>query len=525
MSAIARKTTRPLRRRRGVACALAPAAAAALAASASGAQADVRITPRISVEAAYTDNVRAAPRGEEEGDFFTTVTPGVNVRATGGRFEGALDYGLIAEEYLDTEEFGGFSNSLLGTGRGELWDDRLFFDASASLQRAAANRRGAISATGRDVGQNQTEVFNFRAGPFLRLDLAGVAISTTSYTYSQTIYDPVEETASADASNFGTRPLNIGDATTHAFSQTFESGRDFTQLRWNVAAAHDETKRDGGGGGVQGQDETFRQRSLIAGGEYLITRHFSALGSVGYEDIEDDTIRNEDVSGAVYSVGARLTGNRSTLRFEVGQRYGDTSYSFDSQYQFSPALVFNAFYSEAVTTQSRTGQSALGSLIVDETGGFIDPRTGLPFQPNDPAFDLTDEDDAFKSKTFGSGLVGTRGRNSYALSLFRTLRQSLNIDREEIATGGTARIGRQLWPQLSGDLSASYTDTQDDLSGDQVLIRLGASLQYALAEDLTTSLTYSFLDRSGDGAGGGLGRGSGLDLRENVVTVRMLKTF
>ena len=524
MSAIARKTTRPLRRRRGVACALAPAAAAALAASATGAQAEVRITPRVSVEAAYTDNVRAAPRGEEEGDFFTTVTPGVNVRALGGRFEGALDYGLIAEEYLDTEEFGGFSNSLLGTGRGELWDDRLFFDASASLQRAAANRRGAISATGRDVGQNQTEVFNFRAGPFLRLDLAGVAISTTSYTYSQTIYDPLEETASADVANFGTRPLSIGDATTHTFSQTFESGRDFTQLGWSLEAVHDETKRDGGDV-VQGQDDTFRQRSLIASGEYAINRHLSALGSVGYEDIEDDTIRNEDVSGPVYSVGARLSGNRSTLRFEVGERYGDTSYSFDTQYRFSPALIFNAFYSEAVTTQSRTGQSALDSIIVDEAGNFVDPRTGLPFQPNDPAFDLTDEDDAFKSKTFGSGLVGSRGRNTYALSLFRTVRESLAVSREEIATGGTARIGRQLWPQLSGDLSASVTDTQDDVSGDQVLVRLGASLQYALAEDLTTSLTYSFLDRSGDGAGGGLGGGSGVELRENVVTVRMLKTF
>ena len=94
----------------------------------------------------------------------------------------------------------------------------------------------------------------------------------------------------------------------------------------------------------------------------------------------------------------------------------------------------------------------------------------------------------------------------------------------EIVTGGTLRLGRQLWPKLSGDLSASYTDTQDDLLGDQVLIRLGASLQYELAEDVTTSLTYSFLDRSGDDGGGGLAGGD-LDLRENVVTVRLLKEF
>ena len=520
MSAIARKTNRPLRRRNGAACALAAACAAA-----SGAQADVKVTPRLTVEQSYTDNVRGAPRGEEEGDFFTTVAPGVNVRSTGGRFEGALDYALTAEEYFDTDGLGGFSNSLLGTSRAELWDDRLFFDAGASLQRVAANRRGAVSATGRDVGQNQSEVLNLRGGPTLRLDFAGAAISTTTYNIAKTIYDPVEETASADATNFGTRPLNIGDATTHTFSQRLESGRDFTRLRWNLDAVHDETERDDDDVGAAGRGGSFRQRSLTAGAEYAIDRTFSVLGSAGYEDVDDESITREDVSGPVYSIGARLSGARSSIRFEVGERFGGTSYSYDSQYRFSPFLTFNSFYSEAVSTQSRLGQSALDSVIVDENGNFIDPRTGLPFQPNDPAFDLTDEDNAFKTKTFGNGLVGTRGRNTYALSAFRTERESLGVDRTEIVTGGTARIGRQLWPKLSGDLSATYTHTEDDVSGDQDLVRLGASLQYLLGDDLSTALTYSFLDRSGDGAGGGLGGGSALDLRENVVSVRVLKTF
>jgi uncharacterized protein (PEP-CTERM system associated) len=522
MSAIARKTSRPSLRRNGAACAVIAAAAAAPAVV----HAEVRITPRIEVEQAYTDNVRGAPRGQEEGDFFTTVSPGVNMRSTGARFEGALDYALIGEYYWNTDDFGGFSNSLLGTSRTELWDEHLFFDAATSLQRAAANRRGAISATGRDVGQNQTEVLNLRAGPTLRFDFSGFAISTTGYTYSQTIYDPLEESASADATNFGTRPLDISDSTTHTFSQRFESGRDFARLRWSLDAVYDRTERDGGDtlrAGRSGKD--FVQRNAIASAEYAIDRYFSVIGRAGYEDIEDGSILRDDVSGPVYSIGGRFTGPRSTIRFEVGQRFGDASYSSDAQYKFSPVLTFNSFYSETVTTQSRTGQSALGSVIVDANGNFIDPRTGLPFQPNDPAFDLTDEDSAFRLRTFGNGLVGTRGRNTYAISAFRSWRDSLNVDREEIVTGGTLRIGRKLWPKLTGDVSASYTDTQDDAAGDEVLIRLGASLQYALAEDVTTSLTYSFLDRSGDGAGTGFGAGSDLDLRENVVTVRVLKEF
>ena len=524
MSAIARKTARPMRRRRRAACALAAAAAAA---AAQGAQADVTVKPRLQVEQAYTDNVRGAPKGQEEGDFYTTVTPGVSVVSRGGRFEGALDYSLIYEEYFDTKKLGGFSNSLLTTNRAELWDDRLFFDAAASLQRAAANRRGAISATGRDVGQNQTEVLNVSAGPTLRLDFAGFAQSETTLEISRTMFDPLQGTASADSDNFGTRPLNISDSTTYSFQQRFDSGRDFAIFGWSLLGTYEVTEQDDedtvtttGEGG-----QAYEQSSLIASGQYRVNRHLSLLGSAGYESIEGETITNEDVSGAVFSAGFRVTGARSTLRFEAGRRYGGETYSYDSSYRFSPFLTFNSFYSEAVTTQSRTGQTALDSLIVDAEGNFIDPRTGLPFQPNDPAFDLTNEDTAFRTRTFGNGLVGTRGRNSYAISAFRTTRESLGVDREEIITGGTARIGRKLWPKLSGDLSASYTDTQDDASGDQTLLRVGASLQYALGEDLTTTLTYSHLSRSGDGAGGGLGGGLGLDLEENVVALRVLKVF
>jgi len=510
---------------------------AAAAVAAADTHADVRVTPRIQVDGSYTDNVRAAPKGQEEGDFFTTVSPGVTIVSNGARFQGTLDYALSAEEYLDTDQLGGFSNALLGTGRAELWDDRLFFDTSASIQRVAANRRGAVSATTRDLGTNQTEVLIYRASPFLRLDFAGVAISTTTYAFSQTIYDAVEETASADAPTPGTTGLDIGDATTHTFTQRFESGRDFTTLRWSLSATHDETTRDGGGGSIGGvgvgrrtsEDGSFSQQNVIASGEYKINRWLSGIGSVGYEKIEDPTITQGgaqgDLSGPIYSVGAKLTGARSSIRFEAGRRFEDPSYSYESQYRLSPALNFSSFYSDTVSTQARTGQGAFDSVLVDANGNFIDARTGLPFQPNDPAFDLTDQHDAFRTKTMSNGLVGTRGRNTYSVSLFRTTRESLNVDREQIVTGGTVTIGRQLWTQLSGDVSAAYTDTKDDAAGDQELIRLGASLSYILAEDFTAALSYSFLDRTGDGGGGGFGVGPGIDTRENVVSVRVLKVF
>jgi len=530
MSADAEKAVGPVRRRRAAACLLTAAAAVAAAA----ARADIKVTPRIEVEGAYTDNVRAAPKGLKEGDFFTTVSPGVNIVSNGARFQGALDYALSAEQYLDTDDLGGFSNALLGTSRAELWDDRLFFDTSSSIQLVVDDRRGAVSATTRDIGTNQTEVFTFRAGPLLRLDLAGIAVSTTSYSFSQTIYDPLGETASADERTPGATGLEIGDATTHTFTQRFESGRDFTTLRWSLSATYDETTEDGGGGSFGGgprtaEDGSFTQQNVIASGEYKINRWLSGLGSVGYEKTEDPTITQDgaqgELSGPIYSVGAKLTGARSSIRFEAGRRFEDPSYSYESNYRFSPALSFSSFYSDVVSTQSRTGQGAFDSVLVDANGNFIDARTGLPFQPNDPAFDLTGQDDAFRTKTMSNGLVGTRGRNTYSASLFRTTRESLNVDREEIVTGGTVKVGRQLWTQLSGDVSAAYTDTQDDVAGDQELIRLGASLNYILADDFTAALTYSFLDRTGDGSGVGFGAGTGIDTRENVVSVRVLKVF
>jgi len=46
---------------------------------------DWRITPRISIGATYSDNIRLAPSNEAESDLVLQVDPGISVRKQGGR--------------------------------------------------------------------------------------------------------------------------------------------------------------------------------------------------------------------------------------------------------------------------------------------------------------------------------------------------------------------------------------------------------------------------------------------------------
>ena len=51
-----------------------------------------RITPRLSVGATYSDNIRLAPTDQAEGDWVWQVDPGISVRKEGGRLNLRLDY-------------------------------------------------------------------------------------------------------------------------------------------------------------------------------------------------------------------------------------------------------------------------------------------------------------------------------------------------------------------------------------------------------------------------------------------------
>lgn len=135
-----------------------------------GGQADAatwRLTPTLEGSAEYTDNVRGTSSGAEP-DLILTARPGFGLRGTGARLQLNLNASLGYEEFVQTDDLGGWHGNMTGAGQAEFVEDILFLDASTSLRRQAINRNAATAFGSRDIGTNQTDVFNIRMSPFVR---------------------------------------------------------------------------------------------------------------------------------------------------------------------------------------------------------------------------------------------------------------------------------------------------------------------------------------------------------------------
>lgn len=464
---------------------------------------DWRITPRAQSETVYTDNVRGVA-DRKEADVFHSGSSGVSIRGRGARLNLNLDYTLSYEEYLEETELSSRTHRLLGSGNTELIREHLFVDAQTSFNRVVDDRTGAISNVDRNLGDNQTEVFNFRVSPRYLFNIGGFARSTTRYTYSETVFDPLN-----DDSDDNDSP---SDTSTNRISQVFSSGTDFTQLSWAVTAEYRRSSRSD-------SDNNFTTKSGEARAEYAINRMFSVLGSAGYEDLNDNTVTDDDeLFGEIWTVGARWRpGPRTNLSFEYGQRYDDDFYRGNGSFQFSPTLRANVSYNITVDIEQSAADNAFLFIGQDEEGNFIDTRTGLPIDVVDSDFDLTDQDTVLRNETFTASLSGNRGRNRYGIRLAHTERSTEPAARNQTVISGSVNFSRTLRPGMNLALNARFTDAEDDVSDDTSTFRFNATLGYDVGRTVRATFRLSHLRRGTDA--------NESDLTENVASVRLVKTF
>lgn len=464
---------------------------------------DWRITPRAQSETVYTDNVRGVADGKE-GDVFHSGSSGVSIRGRGARLNLNLDYTLSYEEYLAESELSSRTHRLLGSANTELIREHLFVDAQTSFNRVIDDRTGAISNVDRNLGDNQTEVFNFRVSPRYVFNFGNFARSTTRYTFSQISFDPLN-----DDSDDNDPP---SDTTTNRVSQTIASGADFTQLSWALSANYRRSSRSE-------SDNNFTTRSGEARAEYAINRMISVLGSAGYEDLDDNSVTDDDeLFGEIWTVGARVRpGPRTDLSFEYGRRYDDDFYRGSGSFEITPTLRANLSYDITVDIEQSAADNAFLFIGQDEEGNFIDIRTGLPIDVVDSDFDLTDQDTVLRNETFSASLSGTRGRNRYGLRLAHTQRTTEPEGREQNVLSGTVNFSRTLRPGMNLALNARFTDAEDDANDDTSTFRFNATLGYDVGRTVRATFRVSHLRRGTDA--------DESDLTENVASVRLVKTF
>jgi uncharacterized protein (PEP-CTERM system associated) len=98
-------------------------------------QAEVTVSPRVSVAEIITDNARLAESSSRESEQITQISPGVRIDVNGARVKTYFDYALTQSMYAQNTSPSRSQKTLSTFGTVEAVDNRVFFDFNASISQ------------------------------------------------------------------------------------------------------------------------------------------------------------------------------------------------------------------------------------------------------------------------------------------------------------------------------------------------------------------------------------------------------
>jgi len=216
--AVARAYARPL---------AVPMALAALL-LAPAARADWTFIPTLDLRQTYTDNVALQREGQEQSQFVTEITPGMQLRHKGPRLVMNAAYQLqyYAMQDHDVSGTNRTARRLSADARGKLIDDMLYIDANANRSRQNISPFGQTNLDNTFASANRTEVTTWRVSPYLVHRFAAAATLETRYTRD-----------SVDAGRTG-----LGNTSGDSLSVKLDSGTAFRKVGWGVQVSEQTIK-------------------------------------------------------------------------------------------------------------------------------------------------------------------------------------------------------------------------------------------------------------------------------------------
>jgi len=463
--------------------------------------ADWKVTPSVTVEETYTDNLFVNPnvtgttQPAKEADFVTTVTPAVGVRATGGRVRANLDYSPSYVRPYENADRDQVRQNLLGFGTAEIYEDIVFVDARATMFQATADASQPISSSLNNVSSNIGNVKSYSVSPAFRHHFG---------PYVDTLSRVSLDTVTVDG-------VNASDTTSRDLSFTASSGHYFSVLRWALLLDEKTTERD------KGRPDNTQTR-INSDYTYFFDRQWSALWSVGWEKIEDRTL-NPEPQGLTWNVGF---GYRPTTRTEFRATYGDRydreNKNLSLSHQFPGNTNLNITYAETIQFQQQLIGQDLSFLGVDSTGTLIDTRTGLPFVFDTNSFGFRDT--SFFQRQLAVLLTANRGRNTFILRLSNEERENSGSSLDETVRAITGQWTHRVNQTVDANLSLTYRETDFGASGRvDDYISGTARVNYRLSSSTLASVSYSHAQRESSGST------TAADFEENLVTLSLRKSF
>jgi uncharacterized protein (PEP-CTERM system associated) len=452
--------------------------------------ADVDLSPSVSTGLTLTDNRDF--EHDAESDLILSLTPRIGLRQVGGRSNTALDYSVSAQyAHRDTEA--DLIHTLNGTNTMELIDSFLFVDSAAGVDQQVIDNASGVPARSNQSGSNLSTVQRYSISPYVLHQFGSFADSESRLRAGYV-------TSNSD---------ELDTETELAARQVLSSGRDFTSFTWTLSANLEKTSGDE----EDRETQTYRLDTAT-----FVTRQVTVLGGIGYEKIQDESLR-EEPNGLIWNAGLRLKpGPRLTMEATYGERFEEQNIGAKVDYQITSRTTFNASYSQDLTTQQQLLLNDLSFIGVDENGNLIDTRTGLPLNSSFSRFGLSDE--TFRRDILSARLATNRGRDRYSATASYEVRESGDDDESEKIKSIGVTWSHDLTRSMTLNTSVDYDNI--DFSGvdegrEDNMYSFQASLTEQIASDVDATATYVFrrLDSNQNSE----------DATENAILFTLTKSF
>lgn len=180
-----------------------------------------KISPSVSVEGTYTDNVSLTPN--KKADFVTRLSPGITLDGKSGRASASLNYQWQHYSYAENSALSNQQRTLVAKGQLELVEQWLFLDGSHNIAQKSVSAFGKQSVGNELINSNRSETAAYSISPYIKGRLASVADYQLRYTGTHTRAD-------SGALAGGTA------ATTRAWNAQLTGAAPLALLRWSLSA-------------------------------------------------------------------------------------------------------------------------------------------------------------------------------------------------------------------------------------------------------------------------------------------------
>jgi uncharacterized protein (PEP-CTERM system associated) len=306
--------------------------------------ADWKVSPILDLIETYSDNVKLASSGKEEGDYVTQVNPGMNLTGTGSHLKLNATYQMRNLFYADAKNQKTTNHFLNSDANAELIDDFLFLDAKSSINQQSTSALVPTTLDNTNITNDRTEVRTYSVSPFIRNKFSSFASSELRYTNS--VVD--------------TNAGGLLDSKDDTVSFNLKSGTSFRTVGWGLNYSKQNIDYK-----TTANDTETEKYSVDL--RYLVTSKFSLNGTSGYEKFNYISL-NQKPEGPFWSAGFTWApSKRSNITASKGQRYYGDTYALSASSQLR-RTHWNLVYNEDIT--DTRSQFVIPATL--DTASFLD---------------------------------------------------------------------------------------------------------------------------------------------------------